>query len=699
VERGEGAGGGRLVPPPSAPRHEVRELLHGREVVDPYRYLEDGEDPRTRAFAAAQTAYARALLDRLPGRAALRARLEEAFSVGALAPPVSRRGRLFYARREAGDDQPKLCLVEPDGSERVLYDPAWEGADGLVSLDWWYPSPDGSLVAYGTAHAGDEWSTLRVLDVAAGRDLPDRAPRARAASVAWDADGGGFVYTRYPAPGEVPPGEEYYHRRLFHHRLGAAGPDPEVAYAGERPREEIPLVHASPDGRHLAVEASRGWSESDLYVRDRARPDAQWRALWVGERATFSPLFGRDRLYVLTDLAAPNFRLVALPLPDPAAEGAATVLPEDPEAVLWQVAVTRSHLVAVYGRHAAAEVRLFDLDGKEEGRVALDGPASVTALTADPEEDVAYLAVETFTHPGRVYRLDAATGSLTLWRGLSAPELADGVWVRQRFFTSRDGTRVPLFLIGGPAVAADAPPTEPLPLVLEGYGGFRVSRTPQYLARILPWLRRGGLYAVANLRGGGEYGEAWHRAGMGAHKQNVFDDALAAAEHLVAAGYTRPDRLALYGGSNGGLLVGACITQRPDLFRAALCAVPLLDMLRYHRFRLGGLWTAEYGSPDDPEAFAWLMAYSPYHRVRPGTRYPAVLLTTAVNDSRVDPMHALKMAARLGAEGADRDERPVLLLVEEDAGHGAGKPVRKSVDHLVDVWSFLAWQLGVGGGW
>jgi len=689
-------------PPPPARRIPVRETVHGRDMVDPYRYLEDGAAIETRAFIEEQNRYARSILDGLDDRQPLANLLGRLLQTGSVTPPRQAGERIFYTRRDAGQDQPVLYVAAADGTgERVLYDPTEESERGLIALDWYHPSPDGSLVAFGASANGDEWSLMRIRRVDDGIDLPDRIERARDCSLAWETDLSGFYYTRYPAPGTVPAGEEYFHKRVYHHVLGSTGTDPEVFGIGRLPTE-MPHVDLSADGRYVLVEANQGWARSELHLLDRRAPDRGFRPVFAGADATFSPIVTDSHVYVLTNHEASGFRLLGAPV-ERLGEGAAAfaeILPEDPDgAVLHGLVAHAQGLAAVYLRDAVAQVRLFDRTGGPGPAVDLPSMGTVVDMRGDAGHGPVYLLYTSFTQPPVVFRLDPQTGALARWGGFEAPAEVHGIHVRQVFFASKDGTRVPMFVLTGPDLPADGPPAEPAPAVLEGYGGFRIARTPDYLARIVPWLRRGGVYAIANLRGGSEYGERWHKAGMWDKKQNVFNDFIAAAEYLLREGYTRSDRLGIYGGSNGGLLVGATFTQRPDLVRAVRCAVPLLDMLRYHKFRLGGLWTAEYGSPDDPEQFAWIHAYSPYHHVVQGTRYPAVFLSTADSDSRVDPMHALKMTALLQHDGADLAQRPVILSVEMNAGHGMGKPVHKVVDELVDVWSFMAWQLGAPGGW
>lgn len=676
--------------PPASRAEPIVETLHGVSVADPYRWLEDGDAPEARAWVEAQNAHTRARLDRLPQRDRVRARLDELLTIGSVGVPAVRGARHFYARRDGRQDQPVLLLREGvDGPERVLIDPNALSSAGLVALDWWFPSWDGRLLAYGLSSGGDEWSTLRVLDVDRGEPLAgEEIPHTRACSVAWLPDGSGFYYTRYPEPGSVPPGEEFYHRHVFFHWLGADWrQDPEIFGAG-RAREDWPSIDLSRDGRWLLVVVSQGWGRSEVYLLDRERPGAEFVPVHVGVDAWADGELVAGRLYLRTNQDAPNYRLFVVDPERPERAAWRELLPERPDRVLSGFRAVAGLLAVEELQDASSRLRLYEPDGRLRREVELPSLGSLTGLGGEWEDDALYVGFTSFAQPPTTYRVDPASGALRLF---AAPEQPTGVAspyvVRQVWYRSKDGTRVSMFLVHRPDLRLDGAN----PTVLTGYGGFNVSRTPVFDATLPLWLDAGGVYALPNLRGGGEYGEAWHRAGMLDRKQNVFDDFLAAAEWLIANGYTRPERLAISGGSNGGLLVGAALTQRPDLFKAVVCRVPLLDMVRYHHFRVARLWVAEYGSPDDPEQFAWLYAYSPYHRVRAGERYPAVFLLTAEGDSRVDPMHARKMAARLQA--ASSSGAPVLLRVETAAGHGVGKPRSKVLDELTDVWSFIFWQL------
>jgi prolyl oligopeptidase len=670
------------------------ETLHEVEVPDPYRWLEAAEDPPVQAWTEAQNALTRAALEAVPGRDMLRARLTELLSMGTLtAPRVRRRPdggyRYFYLRREGSQNQPILYRRDHlRGEDHLLVDPASFSEDGTSALDWWYPSPDGRLLAYGISLSGSEESTLRIRDVETGEELPDEIPYTRYASLAWLPDGSGFYYTRYPEPGSVPAGEENYWRKAFFHPLGGAWrEDPEVFGEG-RAREEMLSVALSPDGRWLAVSVHEGWAKNDLYLLDRQQPGAGFVPVIEGVEALFLPEVQNDALYLRTNLNAPRYRILRVDPEHPERERWTEIVSETRD-VLDGHDVVGGHLVCEYLRNASSTLQLRALDGTPVREVPLPAIGTVAGWGGEWDGDELLFGFTSFTYAPSVFRHEISSGDTELWDRVAAPIDPDRFEVRQVWYSSRDKCPVSMFVIHRKGLELDGH----RPTLLYGYGGFNVSLTPTFVRGAYNLLEHDGVYVMANLRGGGEYGEEWHRAGMLAQKQNVFDDCIAAAEYLIEHGYTRPERLALMGGSNGGLLVGAVTTQRPDLFRAAVCAVPLLDMVRYHRFRIARLWIPEYGDPDDPAQFATLFRYSPYHRVRDGACYPAMLITAAESDTRVDPLHARKFAARLQA--AQGCNRPILLRLETKAGHGAGKPLTKVIDEQVDVWSFLFNELGI----
>jgi prolyl oligopeptidase len=673
---------------PSTRVEPVTETLHGVEIVDPYRWLEDGSSAEVETWVAAQNAYTAQTLSAAQGRERLRAAQEAAQAIGLIAAPQLRGGRVFYQQRSGSENQPLLYVRETiDAEPRALLDPNTLREDGSAALDWWYPSHDGALLAYGVSEAGDEKSTLRVLDVATGAHLPDEIPHTRYCSIAWLADRSGFYYTRYPAPGAVEEGDENYNQHAFLHQLGRDWTDdPRIFGEGRDPREMLGLS-TSRDGRWLLIHASFGWNKTELYLLDSARPDAI-RPIVEGVEASFSAEIVGDELYILTDQDAPSYQLFKTALAQPERAHWRLIVAQSAD-VLQAFQPAGEKLLLIYLRNAASHLVVASREGVVERTIELPTLGSIEGVAGEPGDDTALLTFASFFTPQTLYRYSVEQGRLTALAQIESPIDTSPYEVRQVWYPSRDGTRISMFLMHRRGLAL----TGDHPTVLTGYGGFNVSMTP-YLWRSLPvWLQAGGVAAIPNLRGGGEYGESWHQAGMLGNKQNVFDDFIGAAEWLIAEGYTTSQRLAIVGGSNGGLLVGAALTQRPDLFRAVVCRVPLLDMLRYQQFLIARLWIPEYGSADDPEQFAWLHAYSPYHHVTPGTAYPAVLFTAAESDSRVDPLHARKMAALLQARNGG--DGPILLRIETRAGHGVGKPLHKVIDEEVDIWSFIGAQLDV----
>ncbi|HSY39804.1 MAG TPA: prolyl oligopeptidase family serine peptidase, partial [Polyangia bacterium] len=633
------------------------------------------------------------------------------YGIGSLGVPVSRpiaeasagktgragkERRYFYTRRDGAQNQAVLYVRDGlHGPDRPLVDVNRERADGTRALDWWFPSDDGTRLAYGTSDDGSEESLLRVRDVGSGQDVGDQIPRTRACSLVWLPDGSGFYYTRYPKPGEVPPGEERYQRGVFFHHLGNDPAHDLKLFGDGRDRTDWPGVDLSPDGRWLVVSVAQGWTKSEVHLFDMHAAAAaggprQPIAVAAGEDARFEVVEALDdRIYLLTTSGAPRGRIFAVDPKHPARAHWREVVPEGDD-VLERAVYFHGGLAVGFLHDAAARLSVFDRNGGVRREVPLPGLGALTALSGARDVAELFYGFTGFFAPTSIFevQLNAAPKS-AVWRALEAPVDPAAFEVERVMVSSRDGTRVPLFLAHRKGLPRDGTH----PALLTGYGGFDVNMLPAWTPSAIPFLESGGTYALAILRGGGEYGESWHRAGMLANKQNVFDDFIAAAGWLIAERVTTADRLGISGGSNGGLLVGAALTQRPELFRAVICGVPLLDMLRYHLFRIGALWIPEYGSPDDPVAARWLAAYSPYQHVRDGMKYPAVFLHTAASDTRVDPMHARKMAARLQA--ATASGLPILLEVESNAGHGAGKPLRKVIAQLVDEWSFLFSQLGI----
>ena len=673
---------------PATPAGDTVDVLHGETIPDPYRWLEDGDSAETRSWTERQNALTEAYLSAHPARAGIRNRLDQLLAIGAISVPLPVHGRYFYQRRDGRQNQPVLYVRDGvGGRDRALVDPNLLDDAGAVALDWCYPSEDGTLLAYGLSENGSEQSVLHLLDVGTGRPLTDRIPRTRSADLAWLPDGSGFYYTRYPDPAEVPEGEEHYHRSVFLHLIGADPSDDALVFKPAR-KEYWPGVGLSHDGRWLLISVSRTFDETDLYIRDRL---AGGELVPVAENlaASFEGEVVRGRLFLRTNLDAPTYRLYDVDPGRPERAAWRELVPPREDAVLEGVRITADGLALSYLEHASSRFRLADLGGRVVREIELPALGSLFGVGGEWNGRELFYGFSSYTVPPSIYRIDLETGVQMLWRRVEADLDPGRFEVRQVAVSSKDGTRVSMFLVSQRGLER----TGDNPVYLTGYGGFNISMTPAFSRSLMLWLERGGLVAIPNIRGGGEYGEKWHQGGMMGKKQNSFDDFIAAAEWLIAEGYTRPARLAVAGGSNGGLLMGAVLTQRPDLFGAVVIQVPLLDMLRYHLFLIARLWIPEYGSPDELEQFAWLRAYSPYHHVREGVRYPAVLLATAESDTRVDPMHARKMAARLQASTASG--RPVLLRLEARAGHGAGKPLSKVLDELTDIWTFVFSEFGV----
>jgi prolyl oligopeptidase len=699
---------------PDAPRNDLVEKLPAGEptyeVADPYRWLEDAESERTRAWLVAQDALLAGQRGTWAGRDRLRDRVEQLLAAGVVGAPVWRGERQFLMRRVAGQEHAVLHTVDPDGSERVLLDPMQIDPTGRTTLDSWQPSKEGRLLAYQLSSGGSEESVLRVLDVDTGQVVDGPIDRARYSPVAWLPGGEAFYYVRRLHPSLVPDDEEQYHRRVWLHRLGA-DPDTDALVFGEgRDKTSYYGVSVSMDGRWLSVSAAEGTApRNDLWLADLRDGDLASPRLTVvqeGVDAQTSAHVGRDgRLYLMTDADASRGRLAVADPSRPTSDAWTDLLPEDPEAVLDGYAVLDGGelasplLLAAWTRHAVGEVTVHDLaTGLRKGSIPLPGVGSLGGLTERPEGGhEAWIGYTDAVTPSSVLHYDARTGTTSTWA--TAPGTVDvpAVLTRQVAYRSSDGTLVHLQLIA-PADAVDdaGRPRRPRPTVLYGYGGFGVSMTPGYSAGVLAWAEAGGVYAIAGLRGGGEEGEDWHRAGMLGAKQNVFDDFYAAAQLLVDEGWTTPEQLAISGGSNGGLLVGVAVTQRPELFAAAICSAPLLDMVRYELFGLGATWSSEYGTASEVEQLGWLLGYSPYHHVHEGTAYPAVLFEVFDSDTRVDPLHARKLCAALQhATNREVDDAPVLLRRETDVGHGA-RAISRSVELTADSLAFAAHHTGLG---
>jgi prolyl oligopeptidase len=674
--------------PPATKQQPVTDNYFGQKVVDPYRWLEDGSSPETQQWVSRQLAYTRSVLDRLPGREKLHNRIEQLLEIGNLGETQVGGNYYFHTRRDGKQNQPVLYVRKGvNGKDQVLVDANQLSKDGTVALDWWAASHDGKYVAYGTSESGSEMSTLRIIETAMHRRLPDTIARTRAASIAWKPDDSGFFYTRYPRKGDVPEGQQMYNRRVFYHALGRDPADDPLIFGEGRDPQDWPNLVMSNDGNWLSIIVALGWTKSELYLKV-VRTDAAAVPVVIGKNFLYYAEPYNNDLYILTNEDAPRYRVFKAPITTPTREYWREIIPQS-DAVLTSLQIIGGQLFARYEQNAHSLLRRFTLDGKPLGEIELPTLGTITDIGGEYDSTSAFYLFSSFTVPTTIYRFDIPAAKSTVWDSVQTSFNASQYETKQVWYSSKDGTRVPMFLVMRKGLKL----TGHNPVLLTAYGGFNVSMTPEFYKTIFPWLDHDGIFAMANLRGGSELGEDWHRAGMLDKKQNVFDDFIAAAEYLQKEGYTDRRHLAIRGGSNGGLLMGAALTQRPDLFRAVVCQVPLLDMLRYQNFQIAKLWIPEYGSSEDPKQFKWLYAYSPYHHVKKGTDYPAILFMTADSDTRVDPMHAKKMTAMLQADNGGTN--PILLRIEPKAGHGVGKPISKLVEEWTDIYSFLFWQLGM----
>ena len=674
------------------------DVLHGVRVPDPYRWLEDGKSLPVVAWTEAQNAWTHARLDGLSSRVSIRAGLEKLLSIGSLnelTPRLTRAGRwrYFYKKRSGMQNQPVLIAREGlDGPDREVLDVNQLARDGTVALDWFYPSPDGSLVAYGVSRNGDEDSELRVRDLrgAVPKDRDEVISNTRHCSLAWKPDGSGFFYTRYPKKGDVPDGEEKYHRGVFEHRLGAGADADRKLFGDGRNLTDSPAVELSPNGRWLVMEVHQGWAKNELHLIDTNDPTRKLTPIVEGVEANYYATALDDRLVVQTNEGTPRGRIM-------------TIDPRHPQRSRWKEIVGQGRdaidgfevaggtVVVHYLHDAASRLERFALGGKALGEIALPVFGSAE-LSASRKGNELWILLTSFVVPGDLYHVDLTgpqAGKLQLWQRVQSPLAAENYVVEQQRARSKDGTEVPYFVVR----RRDTPQDGTRPALLTGYGGFNISVEPKFVSAAGVLLEAGGVYVQAILRGGGEYGEAWHKAGMLDRKQNVFDDLSAVATDVIDKRIGAAGRLGVIGASNGGLLAAALVVQRPDLFRVAVPRVPLTDLLRYQNFLLAKFWIPEYGSSEDPAMFPALLAESPYHNVREGVRYPAVLLTSGESDGRVDPMHARKMAAAL--QHATSSDAPILLRMETKAGHGAGKPISKQIDEFTDIYAFILSELGM----
>ena len=658
-------------------------------VTDPYRWLEDAKSPEVTSWMGAQDALARARLNAMPGRDAIADRLRQLLYYDALEAPIHRGTRYFYTRRLASKEKAIVYLREGrDGTERVLLDPNTWTKDGSEGLGGWWPSWDGKRVAFKIRHNNSDETTTYVLDAdTLERSKVDVIDGTKYAGASWTPAGDGFYYTWIPPPGSVPVADRPGEQVIKFHRLGEDPVKDRVVVEKIGDPTTFQNVELSIDGHWLVRTVSHGWRSTDVSFRDARSAGSPWTTLVSGQDSIYDLDVFRDRFYVNTNEGAPNRRVFAVDPAHPDRGSWREIIPERKDATLESASLVGGKLAVVYLKDVLSRVEIRDLDGKLARELPLPELGSASGLVGRPDEDEAYFSFESFTVPDTIYRTSVAQGGMEVFFRLQVPVDSSRYATEQLFATSKDGTKVPVFLVR----AKGQKPDKNTPALLTGYGGFLISERPRFRPAIFPWLERGGVFALAVLRGGGEYGEEWHRAGMLTRKQNVFDDFIAASEKLVADGWTSSPKLAILGGSNGGLLVSAAEVQRPDLYGAILCGVPLIDMVRYHLFGSGKTWISEYGSADDAEQFKAILAYSPMQHVKQGVRYPATLLLSADADDRVDPMHARKFAAELQEASTGG---PVLLRIERHSGHGGSDQIKATIDRTADEYAFALSAMG-----
>jgi prolyl oligopeptidase len=666
--------------PPPTRVADVKETIHGVVVNDPYRWLEDQNSPETRAWIDAQNACTQSLLKTLPGNEAIAKRLGELIKVDTIRLPSERGGRYFYSKRAAGQDLFVLYMRRGTGSEEVLVDPASLSADHTTSVNFEGLSEDGKLVAYGVRKGGEDEVSIHFILTDTRKEIPDSLPRARYISGAsFKTDNSGFYYSKLTDAGP----------RAYYHAMGTSAEQDKKIFGDGYASDKILVTELSEEGRYLLLTVLYGSAceKSEIYFQDLARGGPVTPVVKTIDSCFQGEIAG-DTLYLQTNWKAPKWRVLSVPLGNPAQENWKEVIPEN-ESRLETFRLAGGKIIAQYSHNAASELKVFEADGKAAGEIGLPALGDVNGITGRWRNSEAFLSFQSFAIPSTIYRLDVGQHALAVWARPDVPVDASQFDVKQIWYESKDQTRVPMFLFYKAGLKLDGSN----PTLMTAYGGFDVSETPVFRDDAIVWAEHGGVFAMPALRGGGEFGEAWHHAGMLEKKQNVFDDFAAAAEWLIGNHYTQPERLAIIGRSNGGLLMGAATTQRPDLFGAIVCGYPLLDMVRYQKFLVARFWVTEYGSSDNPQQFPFIYAYSPYHQVVKGTKYPAVLFLTGDSDTRVAPLHARKMTAEMqAAQGGDK---PILLMYDTKLGHSEGRPVSKIIEEDADVLQFLFAEVGV----
>ncbi|MFQ5638384.1 MAG: prolyl oligopeptidase family protein [bacterium] len=678
---------------PEARKANVIEDYHGTKVADPYRWMEDPESPETLAFVNAQNQLTFDYVRSFPFREKIKKRLTELLNYPKYSAPRKVGDRYFYSKNDGLQNQSVVYMQKKLGGEsQIVIDPNKLSADGTVALTNQVYSKDGKLLAYGLSSSGSDWQEIKIRDLETGKDYAEILKWCKFSSVAWKHDNSGFFYNRFPEEGTVAKQDRNNYNRVYWHKLGSSQSEDKLVYERSDEKELGFSPGISEDGKYLFLYIYHGTNpQNRIYYREVDSEGPFIRLLDEAD-ANYVPIGNVDSVvYFRTDLQAPKRRIIAIDLKKPERENWREIIPETDDVISF-LTMVNNQLVVAYMHDAHHQLKLFNLDGSFVKEIELPTIGSITTLTGKKNDTEMFVGFASFLYPNTIFRYDFKTGKLEQFHETELDFNPSDYTTRQVFYPSKDGTRVPMFITHKKGLDLNGDN----PLWLYGYGGFNISMTPRFSSTRLLWLESGGVYAVANLRGGSEYGEEWHSAGILARKQNVFDDFISAAEWLIENKYTNPSRIVINGGSNGGLLVAACMTQRPDLFGAVVCQVPVIDMLRYHKFTVGRYWVSDYGNAEKyPEHFQFLYAYSPLHNVKQGAAHPATIITAADTDDRVVPAHAKKFAATLQTK--DAGANPILLRIETRAGHGRGKPISKIIEEQSDIYAFVFKQFAMNG--
>ena len=677
---------------PETEQKEVVEIIHGKEIKDPYRWLENYEDQKVIDWLEKQNQFTKEKIEKIPNYQKVFEKIKDYLSLGTISVPKEKKGLIFF-QKATTESQPILYVQKgKTGEPKILVNPNELSKENPVSLDWYFVSPTAKFIAYGLSNNGDEWSLLHIKNVETGEILADKIPRTRFCSFAWLSDESGFYYTRYPEPGTVPKGQENYNKHVFLHIIGNDWHNDEKIFGEGRSPTNHYMISLSEDNKYLLIGVSK-YTKFDLYIMDLEK-NKELTEVIVGDDSITNGSMLNNEIWILTNKDVPKKALYKTKIKDPSYDNWQLVIPES-DNIISQALITKSNIFLKVMKNATDYVLIYSKDGKLLSELELPEFSSILNMggagtISAKDVDSFYFALTNFFYPTSIYNYEIKAQQLSIFKEIKPPLNIDDYIVKQVWYESKDGTKVSMFIVHKKGVELDGTN----PTMLNGYGGFNLPIKPPYLkySRFF-WLENNGIVAVANLRGGSEYGEEWHKAGMLEKKQNVFDDFIYAAKWLIKNNYTSQKHLSINGRSNGGLLTGVAITQEPDLFGAVYVGVPLLDMIRYHLFSIARYWIPEYGSSEDPEQFKYILKYSPYHNVKKGTKFPATYLVAAASDSRVDALHAMKMTALMQRENTSQE--PILLFVEGQAGHGVGKPLEKLAETETDLYTFLGWKTGL----